>query len=232
MFVVAHPDSPHPARQTANARLTLSTSEREVQELNHRVANSLQLAADLLAFEELRLRDPVARAALEASRARLIAVAELHRFLNQHAEKTQVEMADFLGQLGPAISATTGLNCTVRAEPLSVPADMAQQMAIAINELAINAAKHAYPGRPGGGFSIDARQQDRCLVVVVADQGPGIGGSDHRGLGTTILAAVVRNMKGSLSVRDEDGAQFTLRAPLPPAHVRINRSFEAWAQVD
>lgn len=204
----------------------------EVQELNHRVANSLQLAADLLAFEEMRLRDPVARAALEASRARLVAVAELHRFLTAHGARNGVDLAAFLQQLGPAISATTGLDCVVKAAALPVSADLAQQVAIAINELAVNAAKHAYAGRPGGRLTIEVVQRAAQIVLTVSDQGPGVTGDGHRGLGTTILAALVRDMKGSLSVRNEGGARFTLHIPLPAAPVRIDRSFQAWASSD
>ncbi len=228
----ARPISSSPANRTRSALPGLTRQDLETRELNHRVANSLQLAADLLTFEEMRLSDPVARAALEACRARLVAVAELHRFLNAHADQTCVDLADFLQQLGPAIAATTGLNCVVKAKRLSVSADLAQQVAIAINELAINAAKHAYAGRPGGRLTIVAVQQGGQIALTVADQGAGITGGGHRGLGTTILAAVVRDMKGSLSVRNEGGAHFTLHIPLPDARVRIDRSFQTWADPD
>jgi len=208
------------ARQLSSARAQLASQERQIQELNHRIANSLQLAADMLTFEHLRSRDPLAQAALEASRARLVAVGELHRYLHDHAGRASVELGPFLAGLCQAISATTGLNCAIQADLTSVPGDMAQQLAIAINEFAINAAKHAYDGRPGGRLMVTCRRDGQELVLTVADQGKGLSGGVARqgGLGMAIVAALVRDLKGALTAhgdRDGGGAAFTIRAPLP-----------------
>lgn len=219
------------ARELSSARAQLASQERQIQELNHRVANSLQLAADMLTFEHMRSRDPMAQAALEASRARLVAVSELHRYLYEHAGEKSVRLSPFLAGLCEAISATTGLTCTVQSDLTSVPGDMAQQLAIAINEFAINAAKHAYAGRPGGRLVVTSRREDGDLVLTVADQGKGLGGgapARQSGLGMAIVAAIVRDLKGALTAHGEHGASFTIRAPLPAAAPRIDRSFQAW----
>ncbi|MDZ4371999.1 MAG: sensor histidine kinase [Phenylobacterium sp.] len=216
------------ARELSTARAQLASQERQIQELNHRIANSLQLAADMLVFEQLRARDPVAQAALEASHARLVAVGELHRYLHDHTDQPSVELSAFLAGLCQAISASTGLNCTVSSDLTQVSGDMAQKLAIAVNELAINAAKHAYDGRPGGRLIITSRREGSHLALTVADRGGGLGqgGARHSGLGMSILAALVRDLDGTLSVHNEGGAVFTIRAPLPPAP---ERSFRSWA---
>ena len=217
------------ARELSSARARLESQAREIQELNHRVANSLQLAADMLTFEQLRSRDPIAQAALEASRARLVAVGELHRYLYEHADRRSVELRPFLTGLCQAITATTGLQCAVETDGISVNGDTAQQLAIAINEFAINTAKHAYDGRPGGRLDVVARREGAELVLTVADEGkgldlapdPSVGG----GLGMSIVAAIVRDLRGTLTSRSDGGASFTIRAPLPAA---VSRSFQAW----
>ncbi len=229
-------------RELSVARARLESQAREIQELNHRVANSLQLAADMLTFEQLRSRDPVAHAALEASRARIVAVGQLHRYLNDHADRRSVDLRPFLTGLGHALAATTGLQCLVRTDAITVPGETAQQLAIAINEFAINTAKHAYDGRPGGRLDIVARREGAELVLTVADEGKGL---DHAptpepahpheqaqpqaragGLGMSIIAAIVRDLRGTLTARSDGGASFTIRAPLPAL---ASRSFQAWA---
>lgn len=229
MFAAATSD-PGLARELSAARAQLASQERQIQELNHRIANSLQLAADMLVFEQLRSRDAVASAALEASRARLVAVGELHRYLYEHAGRASVELSPFLSGLCQAIAATTGLSCTIQADPTSVPGDMAQQLAIAINEFAINAAKHAYDGKPGGRLVVTSRRDGRELVVTVADQGKGLSGGMGRqgGLGMSIVAAIVRDLKGTLTVQGDSGTAFTIRAPIPGAAPVVDRSFQAW----
>src|SRR5690349_12730171 len=111
------------ARELSSARARLESQERQIQELNHRVANSLQLAADMLTFEQLRARDPFASAALEASRARLVAVGELHRYLYDHADRPNVDLRPFLTGLCKAIGETTGLNVVVDADATTVNGD-------------------------------------------------------------------------------------------------------------
>lgn len=219
------------ARELSSARARLASQERQIQELNHRIANSLQLAADMLVFEQLRARDPLAQAALEASRARLVAVGELHRYLYEHADKPTIELRPFLVGLGEAIMATTGLRVSITADGTSVPGDMAQQIGIAVNEIAINAAKHAYAGQPGGRLSVTARRDGGELVLTVSDEGKGLGDSRPGGLGMSIIAAIIRDLRGSLSAQTDGGATFTIRAPLPAPRPVLNRSFEAWADI-
>lgn len=234
MFATAGTHDRGLARELSSARAQLASQERQIQELNHRIANSLQLAADMLVFEELRSRDPVASAALEASRARLVAVGELHRYLYDHAGQPSVELSPFLAGLCQAISATTGLNCLIQADLTRVPGDMAQQLGIAINEFAINAAKHAYGGKSGGRLVVTSRRDGRELVLTVADQGKGLvdGVASSRGrsgLGMSIVAAIVRDLKGTLTVSGDHGAAFTIRAPLPASATVIDRSFQSWS---
>lgn len=240
MFAVATPDDLHPksrphgpaalAQELAGARAQIAAQERQIQELNHRVANSLQLATDLLVFEQLRSRDAGAQAALEASRARLVAVGELHRYLSDRSGDPGVEIGPFLAGLCEMIGAATGLRCVVQAEALRIPGGMAQQLAIAVNELAINAAKHAYD-RPGGRLDVACRQEGSTLVLSVADAGKGLSEARRPGgLGMTIVAAIVRDLRGTLTLRSEAGAAFTIRAPLGAGRAALDRSFEAWSE--
>lgn len=205
------------ARELSSARAQLATQDREIREINHRIANSLQLAADMLIFEQLRSRDPAARAALEASRARLIAVGQLHRHLHDQAAIAQVGLRAFLSDLSTAISATTGLSCAAQSADIQVSGETAQRLGIIVNECAINAAKHAYADQPGGRLNISCRSEGGQLILAIADQGAGLGGSaatGRSGLGMTIITALVRDLKGDLSLHDDGGLRVVLRVPL------------------
>ena len=51
------------------------------------------------------------------------------------------------------------------------------------------------------------------------------------GLGMSIVAAIVRDLKGVLTVQGDRGAAFTIRAPLPSAQPNlVDRSFQSWAE--
>lgn len=206
---------------------SLAIDER--RELDHRLANSLQLAADFLAFEQARTDDPRARAALQQTAARMVAVAQLHRFLAGHRDAPNVNLEPFLTELCGRIVDGTGLSCSVDADPVVVPGDTAQQLGIAINELAMNAAKHAYRKGEPGGLHVDCHREGEALRLCVSDDGAGLGDgfSAERatGLGMTIVRAIVRQLGGSLEARDDHGARFTITLPLSATTRPVSRSF-------
>jgi two-component sensor histidine kinase len=241
-LVVTHPARPHeidPALPGAPRPAPRSPAppslDAERQELDHRLANSLQLAADFLIFEHMRVSDPKARAALIETAERLSAVGQMHRFLAAHRHASGVELDRFLVELGGLISDSTGLDCRVDAEPVRAPGEVAQQLAIVINELAMNAAKHAYPWGERGVLHVACRRQGAALVVTVADEGEGLdntfaagrrqGPGQNRGLGMSIIEAIVRQLMGTLEAVNDHGARFTITLPLPPAKPPVSRSF-------
>jgi two-component sensor histidine kinase len=203
----------------------------ERQELDHRLANSLQLAADFLIFEHMRVSDPDARAALIATAERLSAVGQMHRFLASHRQATGVDLEAFLTELGGLISESTSLTCDVEADAIEAPGELAQQLAIVVNELAMNAAKHAYPWGERGPLHVSCRRRGANLVLTVADEGKGLDKgftarrSGKGGLGMTIVEAIVRQLHGLLETTSPKGARFTLTIPLPASDQPSARSF-------
>ncbi len=213
----------------AKVRANPSRQLDEHRELDHRLANSLQLAADFLIFEHTRVADAHARAALVETAERLSAVGQMHRFLANHHGAGGVDLDPFFGEFGKLISDTTGLYCSVEADAVIVPAETAQQLAIAVNELAMNAAKHAYPWGHRGALYVVCRRRGEHLVITVSDDGQGLGKDFDLGraggLGMTILQAIVRQLRGTFHAVSDNGARFTLTVPAPGAAADRPRSF-------
>lgn len=210
------------------------SADDERHELDHRLANSLQLAADFLIFEHMRVSDPTARAALIETAERLSAVGQMHRFLADHRHSSGVDLDPFLTELGRLIGESSGMTCHVDADPIITPGETAQQLAIAVNELAMNAAKHAYPWGERGALYIACHRQRGTLVVSVCDDGEGLGnrfatigapGGRKKGLGMTIVEAIVRQLDGTLHAASDHGARFTITVPLPRHSPPVSRSF-------
>ncbi|MDB5423471.1 MAG: two-component system sensor histidine kinase/response regulator [Phenylobacterium sp.] len=227
---MSHPATPLPNHALAEGaqRPRRKPADRR-RELDHRMANSLQLATDFLLFEQARLSDPAARAALAEAAARLSAVGQLHRFLCDREDAAAVDLEAFLGELCGLIAAGTGLACSVDSDAATLPTDVAQQLAIAINELAMNAAKHGYRSGEPGSLHVECRRSGGTLRVTVSDEGRGLGHefSPQRthGLGMTILQAIVRQLHATLEARDDHGARFTITLPLAPELPPASRSF-------
>ena len=198
-------------------------------ELDHRIANSLQLAADFLLLQQLRLKDPFARAALIDAAERLVAVGHLHRFISAHDGPGLIDLRPFLDELVAIIGQSTGLRCRCEVEDLQVAAGVAQQLGLAVNELAINAAKHAYDRGESGELLVEATREGAALRLTVSDRGsglrPGFSLEGAAGLGLAIVQAIVRQLGARLHVEDHGGARFTIFLPLEPRPMGEGRSF-------
>jgi two-component sensor histidine kinase len=212
-------------RELEEARARLAAAEDraarrdlEVVELNHRVASSLQLAASFLIFQGRKLADDQAKEALAAAGARIAAIANFHRRMARHDGAGSLDLGDFLKDLASEIGEGGGLRCLIDAEPVEVPADAALNIALVINELAINASKHAYDGAEGA-FLIDCRRDGSGhLIITVADDGPGLpDGFDLQegGLGMSIASAIAHQLDADLRAKNVPGAGacFILRVP-------------------
>jgi two-component sensor histidine kinase len=106
------------------------------READHRVKNSLQVAADLLL-----LARPEGRAAcsFDDAAARLRSIAAVHRLLTVSAGEVDARalLAD-IAAAGPA-------DIAVDAAPIALDAATAQKVGIVANELITNAARHGAP---------------------------------------------------------------------------------------
>lgn len=208
-----------------------------LDEVNHRVKNALQLIGAILAIEA-RSAPAGERARLNASAARVQAVAAVHAALYEDDDIRSVAFADhlrgFCNRLAGSMGADErGIALRVEAEHVTLLADTAIPLSLIVNELVANAFKYAFP--PGADVPADAevavtfgRRSDGGLTLIVADNGGGGGtrppaeaSSLHgsaTGLGTKLIAALARQIGASVSTRHDGGwstrIEFDAQAPV------------------
>jgi anti-sigma regulatory factor (Ser/Thr protein kinase) len=79
------------------------------------------------------------------------------------------------------------------AEALRLPADLVEDMRLAVTEACTNVVRHAYPDGDPGAVEISIEPRDERVRIVVADAGRGIGTSSDTsgpGLGLPLIAAI------------------------------------------
>src|SRR5690242_19147198 len=84
---------------------------RDLMEMNHRVANSLQLAAVYLKLQAEKLgRDSDAKDVLDAAAARVVVTAELHRQICSNVDATTIDLSTYLVSLCAKIAVSAGVD--------------------------------------------------------------------------------------------------------------------------
>jgi two-component sensor histidine kinase len=193
-----------------------------LREVNHRVANSLQLISSLIELQVRKLRDPEARAALRQAAARVDAVSLVHRRLYTSSDVQFVDLDQYVTGLVDELRRATagdvpGDRIELRTEPIRVETDKAVSIGLIVNELVTNALKYAYPdGRQGMVRVVLLREPEGGTILSVEDDGVGLPDGEFESKGTGLGSMIVHTMAQSLGAsfateRRKPGTRFALR---------------------
>lgn len=216
------------AREKARAEEDLRTSNARLEallgEVNHRVANSLQLVSAMVRLQASALVDPTARAALDDTQRRIGAIAQVHRRLYSANDVESVDMRDYLGSLIEELTETLSCDSAPHAmrlvaEPIRLPTDKAVSLGVIVTELVTNACKYAYPTGAGGEIRVMLRREgDDVFLLAVEDDGCGMpaeAAPKGTGLGTKLIRAMAQSLQAVVEYEPRDpGVRATLRASL------------------
>src|ERR1700710_201277 len=214
-------------------RYAALAAEREVllREVNHRVGNSLQIIASLLHLQANSSTQDDVKAALTNAMGRVAAVAQVHRRLYTSHDLKSVLLNQYLDALLEDLRRSAEGNrmsrLTLKAEPIEIDPDRAVAIGIILNELGVNAGKHAYPDGAGPiHVVLNANGDD--LELSIADDGVGLNVKvDPRstGMGQRIVTAMASKLEADVE-RDpaHSGTRIVLKfrrvnAPTPEPNV-------------
>ncbi len=195
-------DAAEQALRQANSQLEQVVARQTalLREVNHRVANSLQLVSSLVHLQAGALKDGPAREALRDTQARLDAIMQVHRRLYTSEDVETVEVDEYLRGLVAELEQSISPARSIRLEvdPLRLATDKAVSLGVIVNELITNAVKYAYDPGQAGEVRIGLWKRGDRLELRVEDDGRGLpeGGAAPKGtgLGQRVIAAMAKSL--------------------------------------
>jgi len=206
--------------RTADLERALAQKTALLHEVDHRVKNNLQVISSLMLLKARRTPEGEARDALQNMAERIGALSTAHRMLYSEGDVAHFNLSDFTGDFLSDLEAGLDPERTrieAHVEPIAVAAAMAAPLSLMIHELTTNAVRHAFPGGRSGRLTVDGRREDDMLVLVVADDGIGLGTAppNPAGFGRSLVEMVVRQLRGSIAWSEgAPGTRVEIRVPL------------------
>jgi two-component sensor histidine kinase len=193
-----------------------------VNEISHRVKNSLQLVASMFTLQAAATEDETLAQGLRDAIGRVTAVARIHERLYRSANIGSVDLTAYLAEICQDLAALTP-RCEVQfdtAGPIPMTTDRAVRVALLVTELVTNAARHAYAEGSGGVIVVKLVRTENSGTVTlsVRDAGAGLPATfevQGKGLGMKIIKALVEQTGAKLEVRrHQPGSEFVIEIPL------------------
>jgi two-component sensor histidine kinase len=185
--------------------------EKEVLllELNHRVANSLQIVASVLMQGARQVNSEETRSHLHDAHHRVMSVATMHKHLAS-SKQGDVELRPYLSGLCDSIDASMihdrdRLSLEVIADEGIATANTSVSLGLIVTELVINAIKHAFPENRGGRILVNYHSRGSDWTLSVKDDGVGMAenrNNSKAGLGTSIVEAIAKQLGAKIEVAD------------------------------
>lgn len=180
-----------------------------LQEVQHRVANSLQIIASVLMQSARRVQSEEARGHLQSAHHRIMSIAALQKQLALNSSG-DVELGSYFNQLCQSLGASMiadpdRISLVVKADNSIVDADISVSLGLIVTELVINALKHAFPDERSGIITVEYRSSGRDWMLSVIDDGIGMATGDNApkaGLGSGIVEALAKNLRGEIELSD------------------------------
>src|ERR1700730_2026469 len=183
-----------------------------LDELNHRVKNNMQMLNALLRAAQRETRSAEARLVLSDASNRVGAMAAAQQVLYDAGNATTYSAKDFLE--GVCASAKQAFSGTVNISVADCTSarlsnDTAMPLALILNELLTNAAKHGRNATGDGSIQVRLTKAPDSYLLEVEDDGPGFdaGEPSKRASGLGLVSGLARQLGGTLKVERMPGAR-------------------------
>jgi two-component sensor histidine kinase len=204
-----------------------------LQEMQHRVGNSLQIIASILLLKARTVRNEETRLHLQDAHKRVLSIAAMQKQLEAGKHGEAIEIGPYLTRLcetlaGSMIGERRPISLEVHAENGVATSSQAVSIGLIVTELVLNALKHAFPDETRQGnvlVSYDVAGMNWRLTV--SDNGVGRpDGSSQQpvtGLGTNIIEALAKQLDARIeAVMDASGTTVSVThasfpSRLPPS---------------
>jgi len=195
-------------QKEAEKRISDSLQEKNVllAEIHHRVKNNLAVISGLLQMQIWNIDDERNIQALKDSQMRVQSIALVHEKLYQSESFTNINFESYITDLASAIQKTYDNNqkrveIEIEIDDIKITLNQAIPLSLLLNELIVNAYKHAFTGIDKGVIFVKLQKLEDNLLLQFGDNGvglpPDVELKKSKSLGSTLIKTLVQQLNGA-----------------------------------
>ncbi|EAQ28042.1 sensory transduction histidine kinase [Erythrobacter sp. NAP1] len=197
-----------------------------VIESNHRIKNSLAIAAAMLSYQIGATKSDEAQEALKASANRIMAISDVHGELHADTGVEYVDAGDLLKRFANSFARTiegdeNGCKISVTTQSIALPSRFAVSLALTLNELLTNAVKYGMSHDQDCEITVSLAQEGETVHLRVENPIAEVRFTKivSEGVGSDLIHAFAQQLGGEI-VSHEDDMIFKVRCsfPVPSDH--------------
>lgn len=198
----------------------LQKVEKEVmlKEIHHRVKNNMQIISSIFNLQLKNAKNDEVAQLLKNAQNRIHSMALVHDLLYQSENLAQVDMRAYVNELVVDIltslhSDTMLIDPKIEIDEFYFGPDRAITIGIIVNELVVNAIKHAFSGRTNGTIEVTLKKIDETQAkLTVADNGVGIDTNEplKKSLGMELITVFCQTLECQTDISYEKGVRFSI----------------------
>ncbi|MEI9990390.1 MAG: histidine kinase dimerization/phosphoacceptor domain -containing protein [Rhizomicrobium sp.] len=200
-------------RLKAQADELVLHKEMLLEEMQHRIVNSLQIIASILMLKARAVNSDETRQHLQDAHRRVISVAAVQRHLHSSGRADLIDIEPYLSKLCASLAESMidddhAAALKVSADPCQLISADAISLGLIVTELVINALKYAFPGQPAGAtvtVRFEANEADWRLSVSDNGVGRPAEAPAKGGLGTSLVNALAQQLNAKVESTNSSG---------------------------
>jgi PAS domain S-box-containing protein len=183
-----------------------------LEEMQHRVANSLQIIASILLIKARTVQSEETRLQLQDAHQRVLSVAAVQKHLQVSGAGAPIEIANYLMRLCETLAQSMigdsrPISLKVEADAGAAKSHQAVSIGLIVTELVMNALKHAFPGgKKDAAIVVSYKVAETDWKLMISDNGigrPDTGVSDgiNTGLGTSLIQSLAKQLDATVDIK-------------------------------
>lgn len=189
-----------------------SLKEKEVllAEIHHRVKNNLAVMSSLLRLQSEKSTSEDAKDILLKNADRIHSMALIHNSFYTKDNLSSIDFCQFISDLVDEMKKSylrkDEISFAMNLEPITLPVNKAIPGGLIVNEILINAIKHAFKEKRNGDVNIKLTNDQKSVNLTISDNGIGFDPlQKEETLGLTLIHSLTEQLDGEIDVKSKEG---------------------------